>query len=214
MQAQKVPAHSLAAAAVASAPLEDRIENPWFKAVEGAVFLSLRSAIGAEVEKARDAGKDDREKARGLANGYLDVWKGMTGKLDPKFVERHRFLADHERQLNRLFDGFPTELADLEKIDPLLDGVFAADSPEAELAKLEERLAALDKGSTLSRESRQRLYTALVTVGALRGLLSGKSEETVAGDLSAFRQKLRDAGGAGDVRKYGPRVEKVFAALR
>lgn len=214
VQAQKAPAHSLIAAAVASVPLEDRFENPWFKAIEGAIYASLRTAIASEVDRARDAGKADREKARALADGYLAAWKDMNSKLDPKFVERHRFLADHERQLVRLFDGFPTELADLGKIDPALDAAFAAESPDAELAKLEETLSELESRPNLSRESRQRLYTSRVTVVALRGLLSGKSEEAVAADLSAYRQRLRDAGGPGDVKKYGPRVEKVFAALR
>jgi hypothetical protein len=199
---------------VAAAALEDRAENPWFKAVEGSIFLSLRSAITAEVDHARDAGREDREKARAAADADLAVWKGMTSKLDPKFVERHRFLADHERQLLRLFDGFPMELADLEKIDPAIDAAFGAESPDAELSRIEETLVGLEARPNLSRESRQRLYTARVLVVSLRGLLSGKSEEAVAGDLSAYRQKLRDAGGAGDVKKYGPRVEKVFAALR
>ena len=214
VQSQKAPASSLTAAALAAAPLEDRFENPWFKAVEGAVFLSLRGAISAEVDRARDAGREDRNKARAAADTDLGIWTGMTSKLDPKFVERHRFLADHERQLARLFDGFPMELADLEKIDPALDAAFAAESPDAELSKLEETLVGLESRPNLSRESRQRLYTARVTVVALRGLLGGKSEEAVAGDLSVYRQKLRDAGGPGDVKKYGPRVEKVFAALR
>lgn len=214
VQSQKAPAHSLAAAAVASAPLEDRIENPWFRAVEAAVFQSLRSAINAEVEHASNAGKDDRDKARKLADGYMAVWKGMTSKLDPKFIERHKFLGADEQKLVRLFEGFPAELADLDKIDPALDGVFASESPDSELAKVEEMVNALESRSNLSRESRQRLYTARVTVVALRGLLAGRTEEAVAGDLSGYRQKLRDAGGPGDVKKYGPRVEKIFAALR
>ena len=156
VQSQKAPAHSLAAAAVASAPLEERFENPWFKAVENAVFLSLRNAIGAEVERARDAGKADRDKARALADGYLEIWKGMTAKLDAKFTERHRFLAEHDRQLLRLFDGFPMELADLDKIDPALDAAFAAESPDAELSKIAETLDGLESRLNLSRESRQR----------------------------------------------------------
>lgn len=214
VQSQKAPAHSLVAAAVASAPLEERLENPWFKAVEGAIFGSLRTAIGGEVDRSRDAGREEREKARAAADADLAVWKGMISKLDPKFVERHRFLADHERQLMKLFDGFPAELADLEKIEPALDAAFGAESPDADLSRLEESLVGLESRPNLTRESRQRLYTARVTVVALRGLLAGKSEEAVAGDLSVYRQKLRDAGGPGDVKKYGPRVEKVFAALR
>ena len=214
VQSQKSPAHSLVSAAVAAAPLEDRFENPWFKSVENVVVLSLRGAISAEVNRALDAGKEDRDKARALADGYLNVWKGMLAKLDAKFIERHRFVPDHDRALVKLFDGFPMELADLEKIDPALEAAFGAENPDAELSKIEGNLATLAGASNLSRESRQRLFTAQVTVVALRGLLGGKSEEAVAGDLSAYRAKLRDAGGPGDVKKYGPRVEKVFAALR
>jgi len=214
VQAQKAPPHSLIPAAVASAPLEDRLENPWFKAVEAVVYVSLRTAIKEQVEKSKEAGKADREKARSLADGYLAAWKGMTAKLDPKFQERHRFLADHDKALAKLFEDFPTELADVDKIDPLLDAAFSAESPDLELGKIEESLSNLESRPNLSRESRQLLYTARVTVLSLRGLLAGKSEETVAADLSAYRAKLREAGGPGDVKKYGPRVEKVFAALR
>jgi hypothetical protein len=214
VQQQKQPAHSLAAAAVASAPLEERFENPWFKAVESAVFTSLRAGITDQVDKSKDAARADREKARAQADGLLAVWKGMTSKLDAKFIERHRFLATDEQKLVRLFEGFPTELLDLEKVDPAIDAAFGAEAPDSELGKIEATLTGLESKSNLSRESRQQLYTARVIVVSLRGLLAGKSEDAVAGDLSGYREKLRDAGGPKDVKKYGPRVEKVFSALR
>ena len=53
-----------------------------------------------------------------------------------------------------------------------------------------------------------------MTVVALRGLYAGKTEDAVAAELSAYRQKLRDAGGPTEAKKFGPRVEKVFAALK
>src|SRR5205814_4822347 len=116
-------------------------------------------------------------------------------------------------QLGRIFDRFPADLADLEKIN--LDAVFSAESPDAELSRIEGLLSNLESKGNLTLESRQRLYTLWITAGALRGLFGGKTEDAVATDLSGFRQKLRDAGGpGGDVKKYGPRVEKVFAALR
>ena len=155
-----------------------------------------------------------RLEARKNADALLAQWKGFTGKLDAKFVERHRFLADHEGQLAKLFDGFPADLADLDKVDQSVEGAFVADAPDAELAKVEESIAALESKGNLTVETRQRLYTARVTVVALRGLFNGKTEEAVAADLSAYRAKLRDVGGPGDVKRFGPRVEKVFAALR
>jgi hypothetical protein len=213
VQSSKLPPHGLIAAAVASAPLDDSGVNPWFRAMEGVIFQSLKGSISAEVQKAQNAAKADRVKARAQADGLLAQWKDFAGKLDAKFLERHRFVQDHEGQLGRLFDGFPADLADLEKIS--LDAAFAAESPDAELSKIEVVLANFESKGNLTLESRQRLYTLWVTVGALRGLFGGRSEDAVAADLSAFRQKLRDAGGPGsDVKKYGPRVEKVFAALR
>jgi hypothetical protein len=213
VQSQKAPAHSLASAAAAAAPLEERLENPWFKAIENAVFASLRSAISDEVRKAQDASKAEREKARAQAEALEAQWKAFTAKLEPKFAERHRFLPDHDGQLSRLFEGFPADLADLDRIGPAVETAFGAESPDAELAKIEESLSGLEAKGNLTRESRQLLYTLRVTVGALRGLFTGKTEEAVAGDLSSLRQKLKDLGGpAGDLKKYGPRVEKVFAA--
>lgn len=214
VQSQKAAPHSLAAAAAAAAPLEERFENPWFKAIEQAVFQSLRNGISAEVGNARDASKADREKARKNADALLADWKAFTAKLEAKFVERHRFLADHEGQLTKLFEGFPADLADLDKVDASVEGAFSADAPDAELAKVEDAIAQLESKGNLTVETRQRLYTARVTVAALRGLFNGKTEEAVASDLSAWRAKLREVGGPGDVKKFGPRVEKVFAALR
>jgi hypothetical protein len=213
VQSQKMPAYGLAAAAAASAPLEDTGQNRWFSATEGAVFQSFKGAINSQVEKAQNAAKADREKARGRADDLLAQWKAFARKLDAKFLERHKFVQDHEAQLGRLFEGFPADLADIDKIK--IDDVFASDAPEAELAKIDGKLASLEGRSNLTRESRQRIYTARITVGALRGLFSGKTEEAVAEELSSIAGKLREAGGPdGDVKKYGPRVEKVFSALR
>jgi hypothetical protein len=213
VRSQKLPPHGLIEAAVSSAPLEDSGTNRWFQALEGVIFQSVKGAIAAEVQKSQNAAKADRDKARGQADSLLGQWKGFSGKLDPKFVERHKFVQDHEGQLGRLFDGFPADLADLEKVN--LDAAFSAKSPDAEFARIEGVLSNFESKGNLTLESRQRLYTLWVTVGALRGLFGGKTEDAVAADLSAFRQKLRDAGGpGGDVKKYGPRVEKVFAALR
>jgi len=214
VQSQKAKPESLIAAAVAAVPLEERLENPWFKALEQAIFQSLKGAIAAEVSNARDASKADREKARRTADVLLAQWKGFAGKLDSKFADRHKFLADHEGQLTRLFEGFPADLVELDKVDQSVEGAFVAESPDAELAKVEEAIAALESKGNLTVESRQRLYTTHVTVVALRGLFSGKTEDAVAADLSAYRAKLREVGGPGDVKKFGPRVEKVFAGLR
>lgn len=214
VQSRTAPAHSLADAAAAAVPLEDRLENPWLKAVEAAVFAGYRDAITAEVDRARDAAKADRDKARAQADSLLGQWKAFTGKLDARILERHRFLADHGTSLAKLFDGFPTDLADLTKVGERVDAAFGAESPEIEMAKIEESLTGLESKGNLALESRQRLFTLHVTVAALRGLFAGKTEEAMAAELAPYRQKLREAGGPEDSKKYGPRVERIFGALR
>jgi hypothetical protein len=215
VQAQKAPPSSLAAAAAAAAPLEERLENPWFKAVENAVFGSFKDALADLVKKSQDAPKAERQRARAQADALLSEWKAFTSKIDPKFIQRHKFVVDHENQLSKQLDGFPTDLADLDRLGPAIDAAFLSDTPDQEFAKIEDTLSGFEGRGNPARESRQRLYTLRVTVVALRGFYSGKAEDAVISDLSSFRQKLRDAGGPdGDVKKYGPRVEKVFSDLR
>ena len=66
----------------------------------------------------------------------------------------------------------------------------------------------------MSRESRRKLYHLLFTAAALRALCEGKSEEDAAEKASMYGQKLSVAGGAIETKKYGPRMEAVFAKLR
>jgi hypothetical protein len=214
LQAGKVPGHALATAAVEAVPLEERLVNPWFQAVENVVFDSLRAAISAEVETSRNAPQADREKSRSRVQALLAQWKMLLGKLDAKFVERHHFVTDHEDQLLKLPDGFPGEIAELERSEKELDALFGADAHEAELVRIERELEAHESRTNVTRESRGRLATARIVVATLRGLLAGKSEEALVGELGGWRQKLRDAGGAVEPAKYGPRVAKVFEGLR
>ena len=134
--------------------------------------------------------------------------------MDPKIQERNRFLSDHDGQLSRLLESFPADLAELEKLDAMLEAVFAAASPEAELEKVDRTLEGLEARPNITRESRQRLFTGRAVAAALRGLLAGRSEDAVSSELSALRGKLREVGGPADVKQYGPRVEKVLASLK
>ena len=80
--------------------------------------------------------------------------------------------------------------------------------------ELERSLKALDGRSGVTRESRQRLYTMIVTTVSLRSFLQGKEEADVVADLKGYAEPLKKAGGAGaDARAYGARVQSVFDAL-
>jgi hypothetical protein len=198
-----------AAAAVAAAP---EGANPWFDLAEALAYESLVDSVRAAVKGSLDAAKADRDKARGTADQLLKRYEAFRGKLDRKFADAHATVGAHASELARAAEGFPVDLAELDKVD--LDACFGAAAPGAELVRIEEQLKALEQGGKpITKESRQRLYTALVTVSALRALLQGKSEDEAAQAAGAWAAKLRSAGGPLDAARYGVRVEAVFKRL-
>lgn len=79
---------------------------------------------------------------------------------------------------------------------------------------LESKLRQIESGGGLAIESRQKLYTLLVAARAIRLFLEGKSDADVLGSLREDLQQLQRAGGAVDPDRFGPRVRKVYDALR
>jgi hypothetical protein len=214
VQSGKTPPQALFGVAAAAAGLESTGANPWFQSIEAVAFAGLKTAASAEADRARDLPKAEREKARAQVVALTGQYKDFLKKLDAKAQERYRFLADHDAQLARIGEGFPVELAELDKVDGQIDAAFGAASPEAEFDRVDQSLEALESRPNASRESRQRLWTARAVVAALKGLAAGRAEDAVAGELSGLRSKLAAVGGAPEVKQYGPRVEKVLSALR
>lgn len=210
VQSKKIRGSGLLGAAAACVPLEEKGENVWFKALENVAFQSMEDQITKIIESALDSAKADRDKARAQAEALQAPWKQFAAKLDPKFRQAHR-VDEHGLALAKIFERFPSELAELAKVD--VDACFAASAPEAELAKLEQSLRGLEGRKGVTRESRQALYTLLVHVGSLKALFSGKTEDEAAGELVSYGAKLKEVGGASGTDKYGPRVAKVFQSL-
>jgi hypothetical protein len=212
VQKKKSGAESLFGAAAAAVPLAAQGENPYFLAFEGIAVQAVREGMGDAVARSKDAAKAARDAERARADGLHAKWKDFAGKLDPAFRDRHPVVAAHGTELDRLLLGFPVDLAELDKVD--LEGGFADPSPLAAFARLEQELRSHESKANLTRESRQRLYSAIVAVSAIRALAEGKGEAQVSADLAAYREKLRAAGGAVDADRFGARVSKVFEALR
>lgn len=200
-----------ATAESASIPSDDDGEYRWFDAMETLAFTAVSDSIRSEVDKSQDAPKSSRDEAKLRAEALHARWTLMYQALDSNFKPRVR-VGEHDLALGRLREGFPKELPDLDKID--IAACLSAGSPEAELQKAERSLKALDGRSGVSRESRQRLYTMLVTVVSLRSFLQGKEEADVVGDLKGYAESIRKVGGpTTDARAYGARVQGVFDAL-
>ncbi len=208
---RKPSVDALLASAAAAAPLEEKDENPWFKASELLAFGAARDAASAAVSGAADAASAERARLRADVDALLGRWKEFESKLDAKFRERHAFVAAHSKELAALPGGFPKDLAELDAVD--IESCFAKDAA-AELRKVESSLKALEGRTGVTRESRQSLYTLLVTAGALQTLLKGESEDAAASAVAAYGPKLAAVGGAVEPARFGPRVERVFERLR
>ena len=211
VRSKKSGAEALLPAAASAVAIEPDGENQWFGTTELVAFQGTREAAQACVTRARDALQAGRDTEKAAASALVKKWADFEAKLDAKFRDAHPGVASQGKELSQLLGGFPLDLAEVDKAD--LDACFAAPSPEAAFAQLEQSLKSLESGRTVSRESRRKLYHLLYTAASLRALCEGKSEDAAATEAGAYGQKLSDAGGAIETTKYGPRMEAVYAKL-
>lgn len=210
VQSGKAGSEALLAAAAAAAKLDD---PAWFTRTEALAFQGVREGVRSRVDKSQNlpkAGRDTlKAEAEALAGRYA---KELVGGLDAATAQRHPELTGRTNDLQKLLGGFPVPLPELASVD--LEAPLAGKDVEADLMKLEMQLRALEARPGIALESRRELYTALVSVGALRALLAGKDEDGAATDVRTWGSKLAAAGGATDEKRFGPRVEKVFAKVK
>lgn len=212
VQSGKAGLEALLPVAAAAAKIENGADDSFFVVVEKIAYAGLSAQLQQIVSKAQDQPKAERDVAKKQADAIAATWKAFADGLDAGFRSSHRSVADHGAQLTSALAGFPAELPELAKVD--VDAVFAAPSPDAELKRLESELRSLASRSAITIESRRSLYTSLVAVGALRALLEGKDEDGAASSLRPLAVSLTAAGGPLDAKRWGPRVEQVFAKLR
>jgi hypothetical protein len=212
VQSGKAGLEALLPSAAAAAKIENGSDDSFFVVVEKLAYAGMSASVKDLVSKAQDQPKAEREKLKAQADGLAARWKAFADGLDPAFRTAHRAVADHGAELAREAGGFPADLAELAKVD--VDAVFASASPDTELKRLEDVLRLLATKSNATIESRRTLYTSLVAVAALRALLEGKDEAAAATSLQPLAASLAAAGGPSDPKRWGPRVEQVFAQLR
>ncbi len=211
VRSKKSGAETLLPAAASAVAIEPDGENQWFGTAELVAFQGTRDALQACVARARDAILADRDKEKAAAAALVRKWTDFEAKLDAKFRDAHPGVASHGKEVSQFLGVFPVDLAEVDKAD--LDACFAAPSPEAAFATLEQSLKSLESGKTVSRESRRKLYHLLFTATALKALCEGKTEEDAADKASVYGEKLSAAGGAIETKKYGPRMEAVYGKL-
>lgn len=195
-----------------SLPADEDGEYRWFDTIENLAFIAARDYIRGEADKSQDASNAERDEAQKRAVAVRNKWTYFVVQGLPEGSKFRSKAGDHDLEMGKLIDAFPKDLPELEKID--ISGCLTADNPEAALRTAEKQLKALESRAGISKESRQKLYTMIVTVVSLRTFLQGKEEIDALGELRGYGDKLSKVGGPTDARAFGARVQKVFDALR
>jgi hypothetical protein len=214
-QAKPEEVFAAAGEGIATEAADTEGENPWFKAM--AIFGSnmVEEVITSCTEKSEKLLKADRAKLQAEAERSHAAWKAFVEKTDKKVQERHPDLGERSARLDRSVKAFPAELTQLASFD--IERPFEGD-PAKELNALEESLRNLVSDlagmGRVAIESRQELYTKLITVGAWRRFIANIPDDQIVRDFTDFKVGLRNAGGPLNPEQYGPRVKKIFDGLK
>jgi tetratricopeptide (TPR) repeat protein len=213
--------------------LVEKGANPYFRAVESIVYASADTRMQSLVQRARIASTEDLKKIKEEANGLI----GKIDELDGRLTEALRGQPDAGkawrdengywgRSMTELKSGpseFPRDAAEIEAALKALGDWEAADgtygkSASSVLDRIERDLRNVERniGRSLTRDAKRKLFTGIIIARSLRLFLDGKKVEDVAGSIGEFADELRKAGGvvSEEAAKFGPKVEKVFAAVK
>lgn len=193
-------------------PADDDGERRWFDAMETLAFAAASDFVRAGAALAMESPKAEREEHLARATAVRNKWTLAVVQGIPADNPQRKRVEEHDLRLGALLETFPKDLPELDQID--ISAAVAGDSPEASLRGLEKTLKGFESRNGLSKESRQRLYTMIVTVVSLRSFTQGKDEIDALGELKGYGAKLEKVGGPTDPKAFGARVQKVFDALR
>lgn len=199
-------------AAAVALPADDDGEQRWFDTMETLAFAAASDYVRAAAAQAMESPKAEREEHLARARAVRDRWTLAVVQAIPESSPHRKRVNEHDLRLGALLDAFPRDLPELDAID--ISAALAGDSPETALRALEKQLKGFESRSGLSKESKQKLYTMIVTVVSLRCFTQGKEEIDALGELKGYGAKLEKVGGPTDPRAFGARVQKVFDALR
>jgi hypothetical protein len=204
---------SMIAQTLAAEPLERTGENRWFKASGQLTFRYVEEIIQTLATLSKDATPEQRQKLREGAERARAKWTEGLAKFPKDFLVRNQ-VHENPRRLATLLEEFPVDSAEIDKVD--LDACFLTESPDSALEHVISDLTKIrdQQGARLPKDSMRKLLTELAAATAVHELLAGKSAEEVAKGLQELGRSLAQAGGPVDPARWGPKVEKIFAALK
>ncbi|HEV3028509.1 MAG TPA: hypothetical protein VG457_13105, partial [Planctomycetota bacterium] len=185
----------------------------WFRISGQIAFRYLEEVLMSMALQAKDAPSEQRHRFHEEAERARGKWTEMLAKYPKEFLSRNQ-VFEYAKRLSTLLEEFPVEVDELEKLS--LEACFqGTDSPDAALDHMISDLSKIreEHGTHLPKESLRKLLTELVAATAARELLAGKKPEEVSKGLEELGRSLAQAGGALDPQSFGPKIEKIFAAL-
>lgn len=203
---------ALVAQMIAAEPLEKTTDNRWFHASAQLALRYAEEQVQGLAAAARDATPDQRRQQRERAEKLRGLWADGLASLPKDFVERNP-IREGPRKLGTIFEEFPVDIDEVDRVD--LEACLTGDSPDSALEHVISDLTRIRKeqGARLSKESTRKLLTELIAATALHDLLAGKAVDDVIKSVEEPGHLLAQAGGPVDAAKWGPKVQRVFAAL-
>jgi len=188
-------------------------EDWWFRSSGELTVRFLEETVHGLVLRSKEAAPAENRKLRETAEQACSMWSEGLAKVPRAFLARNP-IHDNPKRLAAFLDEFPVDSAEVDKVD--IEACFLGASPDLALEKLSSELSRVrDQQETrLSKESLRKLLTELVAATAAHELLAGKSAEEVSKGLQEVGRSLAKAGCPVDPGLWGPKIERIFAALK
>jgi len=193
--------------------LEKNGEDWWFRASGQLAVHYLEEVVHGLAVRSKDSAPGDGRKLREAAERATAKWSEALSKVPKDFLIRNP-IHDNPKRLAGLLEEFPVDSAEVDKID--VSACFLGASPDLALEQVISDLSKIrdQQESRLSKESARKLLTQLVAATAAHELLAGKTVEEVTKGLQEVGRSLTKVGGPIDPELWGPRIEKIFTALK
>jgi len=204
---------ALIAQMLATAEFEKTGENRWFKVSGQLTFHYVEDLLLNFAQMSKEVGPEQRLKLHETAEQIRAKWVQALSKVPRDYLMRNQ-VHENPKRLSTLLDEFPVDSAEIDKID--LDACFVGEAPDAALDHVISDLTKLrdQQGARLPKDSMRKLLTELLAATAMHDLLAGKAVEEVTKGLQELGRSLNQAGGPIEPARWGPKIERIFGALK
>ncbi len=199
--------------AIESIPLSEKSNHPRFLAMEHFAQGILKARLHSIESAARKALHPEREKQKKEVVLLEKKWQSFEKRVKEACTDRTHSLDRLARPNFNI--PFPIEWNGKEQVTSNIIASGREKDPEAALGRISRELTRTQKAKILwSVESKQSMIHLQIIIGALLGELGGKPLPDIVQELQSHSQQLKDLQGELKEDRFGPKVGRVFEALR